>query len=57
MRKENPAFTKEISVILEHCYASRRVKVVRVPAMPPTERIQFVMGVKSKRSKKSRCFQ
>jgi predicted ATPase len=43
VRRENLAFTKEISVILEHCYESRNVKVVRIPAMPPTERIQFVM--------------
>lgn len=43
VRRENLAFTREISVILEHCYESRNVKVVRIPAMPPTERIQFVM--------------
>lgn len=43
VRREDLNFTKEISVILEHCYESRRVKVVRVPAMPPTERIQYVM--------------
>ena len=55
VRKENLAFTKEISVILEHCYASRRVKVVRVPAMPPTERIQFVMG-KIEEIKKEQVF-
>lgn len=42
VRRENLTFTREISVILEHCYESRNVKVVRVPAMPPTERIQFV---------------
>ncbi|MFA6208009.1 MAG: ATP-binding protein [Candidatus Obscuribacterales bacterium] len=41
-QNESLKFTKEISVILEHCYASRNVKVVRVPAMPPAERIEFV---------------
>jgi predicted ATPase len=42
VRRENLQFTREISVVLEHCYASRNVKVVHVPAMPPTERINFV---------------
>ncbi|MBP9092993.1 ATP-binding protein [bacterium] len=43
-QNENLKFTKEISVILEHCYASRNVKVIRVPAMPAIERIEFVKG-------------
>jgi predicted ATPase len=42
VRRENLDFTRQISVVLEHCYASRHVKVVRVPAMTPTERINFV---------------
>jgi predicted ATPase len=42
VRRENLEFTREISVVLRHCYASRNVKVVHVPAMPPTERINFV---------------
>jgi predicted ATPase len=42
VRRENLEFTREISVVLEHCYTSRNVKVVHVPAMPPTERINFV---------------
>ncbi|CAN5430852.1 AAA family ATPase [soil metagenome] len=41
-QNESLKFTKEISVILEHCYTSRNVKVVRVPAMQPAERIEFV---------------
>ena len=41
-QNESLKFTKEISVILEHCYASRNVKVIRVPAMPAVERIEFV---------------
>lgn len=43
VRRENLAFTREISAILEHCYAGRGVKVVRVPAMPPDERVDFVL--------------
>jgi predicted ATPase len=41
-QNESLKFTKEISVILEHCYASRNVRVIRVPAMPAVERIEFV---------------
>jgi predicted ATPase len=41
-QNESLKFTKEISVILEHCYTSRNVKVIRVPAMPAVERIEFV---------------
>jgi predicted ATPase len=41
-QNESLKFTREISVILEHCYASRGVKVIRVPAMPAQERIDFV---------------
>ncbi|MBA3858604.1 MAG: hypothetical protein C0507_16985, partial [Cyanobacteria bacterium PR.3.49] len=44
VRRENLEFTKEISVILENCYTSRGVEVVRVPAMPPTERVDFVIA-------------
>jgi predicted ATPase len=42
VRRENLEFTRQISVVLEQCYTSRNVKVVHVPAMPPTERINFV---------------
>ena len=38
VRRENLAFTRELGVILENCYSSRNVDVVRVPAMPPEER-------------------
>jgi predicted ATPase len=44
VRRENIAFSREISKILEHCYASRGVKVIRVPAMPPDERLNFVLA-------------
>ncbi|MBS2003778.1 MAG: ATP-binding protein [Cyanobacteria bacterium SZAS LIN-5] len=43
VRRENLSFTKEISVILERCYTSRNVEVIRVPAMQPQERIDFVL--------------
>jgi predicted ATPase len=42
VRRENLAFTHQISGVLEECYRKRNVKVVRVPAMPPEERINFV---------------
>jgi len=42
VRRENLAFTEEISVVLENCYSSRNVKVIRVPAMSPEDRINFV---------------
>ncbi len=44
VRRENLSFTKEISVILENCYTSRDVEVIRVPAMSPQERIDFVVS-------------
>ncbi len=49
VRRENLEFTREISVILENCYTSRGVEVVRVPAMSPTERIDFVIAEVRKR--------
>ncbi len=43
VRRENLQFTHQISKVLEHCYSSRGVKVVRVPAMPPDKRVDFVV--------------
>lgn len=43
VRRENLAFTREITRILEWCYASRNVPVIRVPAMSPVERVEFVL--------------
>ncbi|HEY9787321.1 MAG TPA: ATP-binding protein, partial [Candidatus Obscuribacterales bacterium] len=43
VRRENLEFTRQISIILEHCYASRNVEVVRVPAMSPEQRVDFVL--------------
>lgn len=44
IRRENLSFTKEISVILENCYTSRNVEVIRVPAASPQERVDFVIS-------------
>ncbi|MCC7527065.1 MAG: ATP-binding protein [Candidatus Melainabacteria bacterium] len=49
VRRENLEFTREISVVLENCYTSRGVEVVRVPAMAPTERVDFVIAEVLKR--------
>lgn len=49
VRRENLEFTREISVVLENCYTSRGVEVVRVPAMSPTERVDFVIAEVRKR--------
>lgn len=43
VRREDLEFTHEIGRILERCYTSRNVPVVRVPAMPPHERVDFVI--------------
>ena len=43
VRRENLSFTKEISRILEGCYRNRNVDVIRVPAMSPSERVDFVL--------------
>jgi len=44
VRRENLEFTKELSIVLESCYRRRNVEVVRVPAMPPQERVDFVVS-------------
>ena len=43
VRRENLEFTREITRILETCYTSRNVPVIRVPALPPAERVDFVL--------------
>ncbi|HEY9772769.1 MAG TPA: ATP-binding protein [Planktothrix sp.] len=43
VRRENLEFTRQISRVLESCYRRRNVPVIRVPAMPPGERVQFVI--------------
>lgn len=43
VRRENLEFTREISKVLERCYLDRGVHVIRIPAMPPQERIEYVL--------------
>lgn len=45
IRRENLDFTKEITDILESCYTSRNIPVIRVPALSPEERVDFVLSV------------
>jgi predicted ATPase len=49
VRREDLDFTKVISNILEGCYSARNVPVVRVPALPPAERIEFLLSVVEER--------
>jgi len=44
VRRENLEFTREITEILDRCYSSRQVQVVRVKAMPAAERVDFVLA-------------
>ena len=44
VRREDLNFTREISIILERCYTSRNIKVVRVPAMAAAERVDFILS-------------
>ncbi|HEY9867651.1 MAG TPA: ATP-binding protein [Candidatus Obscuribacterales bacterium] len=44
VRRENLEFTRQISLVLENCYTRRNVPVVRVPALPPAERVAFVLA-------------
>ncbi len=43
VRRENLEFTIELGQILEQCYSSRKIKVVRVPAMLPHARVEFIL--------------
>jgi predicted ATPase len=43
VRREDIEFTNEITTILEECYKSRGVEVIRVPAMPPEPRVEYVL--------------
>ncbi len=42
-QKESLEFCKEVSKILEDCYSSRGVRVIRVPSMSREERVEFVL--------------
>ncbi len=43
VRREDLEFTKKISATLEGCYTSRNIRVIRVPAMLPHARVEFIM--------------
>lgn len=45
VRFEDLEFTRKITPIIENCYTSRNIPVARIPAMPPEERVDFVLGV------------
>jgi predicted ATPase len=44
VRRENIEFTREISNVLERCYAGRNVPVERIPALPPEERLEHLLA-------------
>ncbi|MBK9142469.1 MAG: ATP-binding protein [Candidatus Melainabacteria bacterium] len=43
VRREDLEFTHEITRIIEECYREKRIKVIRVPAMEPDKRVDFVI--------------
>lgn len=43
VRREDLEFTLEITKIIEQCYRDKRIKVIRVPAMEPDKRVDFVI--------------
>ncbi len=53
VRRENLEFTQAISVVLEECYSRRGIRVVRIPALSPRERVEMVISAveEYKRSK------
>jgi predicted ATPase len=44
VRREDLTFSREISVLMEYSYTNRDVPVIRVPAMSPEDRVDFVLG-------------
>ena len=44
VRRENLEFTRELTKVLELCYRRRNIEVLRVPAMEPEERADFVVA-------------
>ncbi len=44
IRREDLQFARELGAILEHCYKSRNIRVVRVPNMPPMNRVDFILS-------------
>ncbi len=53
VRREDIEFTRALTKVLESCYDSRGVEVVRVPAMPVKERTDFVIEQLEKRCQKA----
>lgn len=43
VRREDLEFTKRLSLIIEECYTSRSIRVIRVPAMLPHMRAEFIV--------------
>lgn len=43
VRWENQEFTRKITPIFEHCYASRNIPVRRIPALSPLARLELVL--------------
>lgn len=45
VRFEDLEFTRKITPIIERCYSSRNIPVSRVPALPPDERVDYVLNL------------
>jgi predicted ATPase len=45
VRFEDLEFTRKITPVIESCYTSRGIKVERVPAFAPKERVDYVVEV------------
>lgn len=45
VRFENLEFTRKITPIIENCYTSRGIPAARIPALPPEERVDYVLKV------------
>lgn len=48
VRWENQEFTRKITPIFEHCYASRNIPVKRIPALSPLARLELVIDTVAK---------
>lgn len=44
VRREDLEFTEKITSLIESCYADRNIKVVRVPAMAPDDRVKYILA-------------
>ncbi len=45
VRFENLEFTRKITPVLENCYSSRSVPVMRVPALPSADRLAIALSL------------